>query len=156
MRCTVCRRPETDLGSYDNRTAGYRAVGKGKSLRIECRIPGILQSVDHLSRFLTLKTGADVNPYLAFAASLASGIEGIKQKIEPPACFNGNIYEARQIPEVSKSLITSVNCFENSEFTRESFGKDVVEHYSNFYRKEYEAFNKSVTDWERIRYFEMI
>ncbi|XXQ30011.1 GS catalytic domain-containing protein [Plasmodiophora brassicae] len=125
--------------SYDNRTAGYRAVGKGKSLRIECRIPG-----------------ADVNPYLVFAASLASGLEGIKQKLEPPPCFNGNIYEARQIPEVAKTLPAAVSAFESSEFAREAFGDDVVEHYARFYQSEFETFNKTVTDWERKRYFEMI
>jgi glutamine synthetase len=54
-----------------------------RSLRIECRIPG-----------------ADVNPYLAFAASLASGLDGIKNKIEPPAYFEGNVYEAQTLPQV--------------------------------------------------------
>ncbi len=58
--------------------AGYRVVGSGKSLRIECRIPG-----------------ADVNPYLAFAASLASGLAGIEQKLSPPEMFQGDIYQVR-------------------------------------------------------------
>jgi glutamine synthetase len=53
--------------SHDNRTASFRVVGKGPSLRIECRIPG-----------------ADCNPYLCFAAALASGLDGIANKIEPP------------------------------------------------------------------------
>lgn len=48
-----------NIRSPDNRTAGFRIVGAGKALRIECRIPG-----------------ADVNPYLAFAGSLAAGLEG--------------------------------------------------------------------------------
>ena len=67
--------------SYDNRTAGFRVVGKGQSLRIECRIPG-----------------ADVNPYLAFAAALASGLDGIKNKIEPPDIFEGDMYAAAGLP----------------------------------------------------------
>ena len=53
--------------SHDNRTAGFRVVGEGNGLRIECRIPG-----------------ADCNPYLAFAAALASGLDGIGKRIEPP------------------------------------------------------------------------
>ncbi|HFQ93397.1 MAG TPA: glutamine synthetase, partial [Anaerolineae bacterium] len=57
--------------SYDNRTAGFRVVGRGDSLRIECRIPG-----------------ADVNPYLGFAAALASGLDGIANQIEPPPIFS--------------------------------------------------------------------
>lgn len=109
-----------------------------------------------LAMMLITFEGADVNPYLVFAASLASGLEGIKQKLEPPPCFNGNIYEARQIPEVAKTLPAAVSAFESSEFAREAFGDDVVEHYARFYQSEFETFNKTVTDWERKRYFEMI
>src|SRR5260221_3993332 len=63
--------------SSDNRTAGFRVVGEGQNLRIECRI-----------------AGADANPYLALAPSLASGLDGIANKIEPPACFVGAVSAA--------------------------------------------------------------
>ena len=125
--------------SYDNRTAGFRVVGKEQSLRIECRIPG-----------------ADSNPYLAFAAALASGLDGIKNKIEPPDIFEGDIYEARHLPRVPYTLEHAVDHFESSDFTKQTFGKDVVEHYAHFFRTEIESFNQSVTDWERKRYFERI
>lgn len=125
--------------SYDNRTAGFRVVGKGSSLRIECRIPG-----------------ADCNPYLAFAASLASGLDGIKNKIEPPVCFEGDIYAAKHLPRVPYTLQESVEKFANSDFSKNTFGHDVVEHYAHFFQKEIEAYNRSVTDWERKRYFERI
>jgi glutamine synthetase len=125
--------------SYDNRTAGFRVVGKGESLRIECRIPG-----------------ADCNPYLAFAASLASGLDGIKNKIEPPECFIGDIYAAAHLPRVPYSLAEATSLFENSAFAKETFGEDVVKHYSHFFRTEQKAYDKSVTDWERKRYFEQI
>jgi len=125
--------------SYDNRTAGFRVVGKGESLRIECRIPG-----------------ADCNPYLAFAAALASGLDGIKNKIEPPDIFEGDIYEARHLPRVPYTLEQAVDNFEASEFAKQAFGADVVEHYSHFFRTEIQNFNESVTDWERKRYFERI
>lgn len=125
--------------SYDNRTAGFRVVGKGPSLRIECRIPG-----------------ADCNPYLAFAASLASGLDGIRNRIEPPACFEGDIYAASHLPRVPYTLEQAVDKFENSAFAKEAFGAAVVEHYSHFFRTEVAAFNSSVTDWERKRYFERI
>eukprot|EP00455_Lapot_gusevi_P027218 TRINITY_DN287_c0_g1_i5.p1 TRINITY_DN287_c0_g1~~TRINITY_DN287_c0_g1_i5.p1 ORF type:complete len:525 (+),score=211.83 TRINITY_DN287_c0_g1_i5:46-1575(+) len=131
--------PTRLVWSYDNRTAGYRVVGSGKSLRIECRIPG-----------------ADVNPYLAFAASLASGLDGIRNKIEPPPYFAGNIYEARHLPHVPMTLRDSVARFRNSEFAKQAFGADVVEHYAHFYQNEVDAFDKVVTDWERKRYFEQI
>jgi len=125
--------------SYDNRTAGFRVVGKGSSLRIECRIPG-----------------ADCNPYLAFAASLASGLDGIKNKIEPPAIFEGDIYSAKHLPRVPYTLNEAVALFEKSKFAKKTFGKSVVEHYAHFYKKEIEAFANAVTDWERKRYFERI
>lgn len=125
--------------SYDNRTAGFRVVGKGSSLRIECRIPG-----------------ADCNPYLAYAAALASGLDGIANQIEPPAIFEGDIYSAQQLPRVPYTLEHAVNHFSNSEFSKRAFGAEVVEHYTHFFRTEIESFNRHVTDWERKRYFERI
>ena len=125
--------------SYDNRTAGFRVVGAGESLRIECRVPG-----------------ADCNPYLAYAAALASGLDGIAQGIEPPDIFEGDIYAARHLPRVPYTLEQAVDIFESSEFAQRAFGADVVEHYAHFFRTEVESFRGAVTDWERKRYFERI
>jgi glutamine synthetase len=125
--------------SYDNRTAGFRVVGKDESLRIECRIPG-----------------ADCNPYLVYAAALASGLDGIEQKTEPPAIFEGDIYAAQHLPRVPHTLRDAADLFEKSPFARQALGEEVVEHYLHFYRKEQEAYDKAVTDWERQRYFERI
>lgn len=125
--------------SYDNRTAGFRVVGKGQSLRIECRIPG-----------------ADCNPYLAFAASLASGLDGIRRKTEPPPIFEGDIYSAQHLPRVPYSLREATELFANSAFAQAAFGPAVVEHYTHFYRNEQQSFDRVVTDWERKRYFERI
>ena len=125
--------------SHDNRTAGFRIVGRGDSLRIECRIPG-----------------ADCNPYLAFAGALASGLDGIKNKIEPPEIFDGDIYKAGDVPLVPKTLSEAIDIFENSAFIKNSFGESVQKHYSHFFRNEQQAFDKAVTDWERKRYFERI
>jgi glutamine synthetase len=125
--------------SHDNRTAGFRVVGRGSSLRIECRIPG-----------------ADTNPYLAFAGSLASGLDGIANKIEPPEAFTGDIYAASSLPRVPYTLEQAVDTFESSAFAKEALGTEVVEHYRHFYRSEQKAFERAVTDWERRRYFERI
>jgi glutamine synthetase len=125
--------------SYDNRTAGFRVVGSGASLRIECRIPG-----------------ADCNPYLAFAASLASGMDGIRRRIEPPPCFEGDIYAARELPLVPESLPQANARFRESAFARAAFGDAVVDHYAHFFESEQLAYAKAVTDWERRRYFERI
>ena len=125
--------------SYDNRTAGFRVVGDDQSLRIECRIPG-----------------ADCNPYLAFAASLASGLDGVRNRIEPPECFTGDVYAARHLPRVAYTLRDATEAFAASEFARRTFGNEVVEHYSHFFRTEESSFRTAVTDWERRRYFERI
>jgi glutamine synthetase len=125
--------------SYDNRTAGFRVVGHGKSLRIECRIPG-----------------ADTNQYLAYAAMLASGMDGIKNKIAPPPIFQGDVYSARNLNHVPRTLRDSIEGMEKSDFVREAFGEDVIEHYLHFYRTEQSLYDNAVTTWERARYFEQI
>ncbi len=125
--------------SYDNRTAGFRVVGGGPSLRIECRIPG-----------------ADCNPYLAFAASLASGLDGVANHIEPPECFTGDIYAARHLTRVAYTLGEATDAFASSDFTKRAFGADVVEHYTHFFQTEESSYRSAVTDWERRRYFERI
>ena len=125
--------------SYDNRTAAFRVVGRGPGLRIECRIPG-----------------ADCNPYLAFAAALASGLDGIRNRIEPPECFTGDMYAARHLPRLPATLREATDRFAASEFAARAFGQDVVEHYTHFFTTEQTAFHRAVTDWERRRYFERI
>jgi glutamine synthetase len=123
--------------SYDNRTAGFRIVGHGSSLRIECRT-----------------AGADANVYLAFAATLAAGLDGIANQIEPPDAFDGDVYGAQNLPQVPHSLNEAIAALNESQFARETFGNDVIEHYLHFFRTEQRKFDAVVTDWERKRYFE--
>ncbi|HET7433641.1 MAG TPA: glutamine synthetase family protein [Thermoanaerobaculia bacterium] len=123
--------------SYDNRTAGFRIVGHGSSLRIECRT-----------------AGADANPYLAFAATLAAGLDGIENEIEPPDAFEGDVYGALELPQVPHSLPEAIRALEESQFARDVFGENVIEHYLHFFRTEQRKFDAAVTDWERRRYFE--
>ncbi len=125
--------------SYDNRTAGVRVVGAGPSLRIECRIPG-----------------ADCNPYLALAGLLAAGLDGLAERTEPPPPFVGDVYSARDLPHVPRSLDEATELFVASPFAKAAFGPAVVDHYAHFFRTEWEAFARAVTDWERRRYFERI
>jgi len=123
----------------DNRTAGFRVVGEGPSLRIECRIPG-----------------ADTNPYLAFAASLGAGLAGIEEKVEPPDIFVGDVYAATELPHVPRSLNEAIGRLRSSDFARSTFGEEVVEHYARAAEVEVQAASNAVTDWERARYFERI
>ena len=130
--------PTTLAWSYDNRTAGFRIVGEGSSLRIECRIPG-----------------ADCNPYLAFAAALASGLDGIKNQTEPPAMLRGDAYKATA-GKLPTRMGDAIESFRSSDFAREAFGAEVVDHYVHHMESERAAYERAVTDWERDRYFEQI
>ncbi|MCH8050841.1 MAG: glutamine synthetase [Chloroflexi bacterium] len=125
--------------SEDNRTAGFRVIGSGASRRIECRLPG-----------------ADCNPYLVYAAVLASGLDGIANKTEPPAEFVGDVYQAQDLPRVPSTLREAATAFAKSDFAREAFGAEVHEHYSHFFDVEATQYDNAVTDWERWRYFERI
>ncbi|MEY3019966.1 MAG: hypothetical protein RLZZ272_950 [Actinomycetota bacterium] len=125
--------------SHDNRTAGFRVVGSGSSLRIECRIPG-----------------ADVNPYLAYAGALAAGLDGIERSIEPPPMFSGDVYQAADLPRIPRDLAEATERFAGSAFVAERLGAEVQEHYAHFLRLEHAAYSAAVTDWERARYFERV
>lgn len=125
--------------SRDNRTAGFRVVGSGSDLRIECRIPG-----------------ADCNPYLAYAATLASGIAGIEQQLALPPAFRGDVYQAAELPRVPGSLEQAVPAFRASTVVRDAFGDAVVDHYAHAHDVEVAAHRAAVTEWERSRYFERI
>jgi glutamine synthetase len=121
----------------DNRTCGFRVVGHGQSRRVECRIPG-----------------ADANPYLAFAALLAAGLDGIENKIDPGPELKGNAYEAGEAEAFPASLREAVGLWEKSDFAKSAFGDAVHKHYLNYGQLEQGLFDKVVTDYERRRMFE--
>lgn len=129
--------PTKAVWSRDNRTAGFRMVGAGPSLRAECRIPG-----------------ADVNPYLAFAALLAGGVHGVESSLELMPAYEGNAYEATHLRDVPTSLREALEALDDSRALRDAFGDEVIDHYVHAGRWEQAEFERRVTDWERIRYFE--
>ena len=128
--------PTTLAWGNDNRTCGFRIVGHGASKRVETRIPG-----------------GDVNPYLAFAAIIAAGLHGIENELEPGPALEGNAYEseADRFPSTMREAIMAL---ELGTMARHAFGDQVVDHYLNYAHTEQALFDKTVTDWERMRYFE--
>ncbi len=120
----------------DNRTCAYRLVGHGLSLRPENRVPG-----------------GDVNPYLATAAMIAAGLEGIEHEMPLEPAMEGNAYSGPG-PRVPSTLRDALDAWEHSQLARKAFGNDVVEHYANGARVELAAFDAAVTDWELYRGFE--
>ncbi len=129
--------PTTIGWGIDNRTLGFRKVGHGQGTRVECRVPG-----------------SDANTYLAFAATIAGGLHGIRNKIEPPEPFQGSGYDEHDLPRIPWNLVDAIDLWEGSAVAKEVFGEEVHYHLLNCARQEWMAFNRAVTDWELTRYFE--
>lgn len=130
--------PTRLVWALDNRTAGFRICGAGtKSVRVECRIGG-----------------ADLNPYLALAALIAAGINGIERNLVPGPAFAGDAYRAAEVPEVPKTLRAAIAAMRGSVMLKEAFGEEVLEHYAHTAEWEQLEYDRRVTDWELRRGFE--
>jgi glutamine synthetase len=130
--------PTRAIWSVDNRTAGFRLCGEhSKAIRVECRIGG-----------------ADLNPYLAFAALLAAGLAGIEQKLDPGPAFVGDAYRGKRLQEIPGTLREATACLRNSKMLRAALGDEVVDHYVHAAEWEQLEYDRRVTDWELKRGFE--
>ncbi len=130
--------PTAVAWGHDNRTCSMRVVGHGPSLRVENRLPG-----------------ADVNPYLALSAMIAAGLHGIDSELELEAEQTGNAYES-DAPRVPHNIYDARDLFAGSEVAKDAFGEEMVDHYLNRAQVEIDAFEATVTDWERYRGFERL
>jgi len=141
--------PTTLTWGVDNRTTALRALTSGKNAaRLETRV-----------------CGSDTNPYLAFAACLASGLYGVRKnmKLKQPMT-RGNGYEEFSYGKLPTSLQAATQAMKKSKLAKDLFGKGFVEHFTKTREwevKEYKknvkkATAKEVTNWELQRYFEII
>ncbi len=131
--------PTKTIWSMDNRTAGYRVCGESsKSVRVECRVGG-----------------GDLNPYLAIAAEIAAGIDGINNKLELAAAYVGDAYESgSEVEEIPSTLREATVALSESAMLREAFSDEVIDHYVHAARWEQAEYDRRVTDWEVQRGFE--
>ena len=130
--------PTKAVWSADNRTAGFRVCGEHtKAVRVECRIPG-----------------SDVNPYLACAALLAAGLDGIEKKMELEPELKGDMYSAKGIREIPHNLREAADLLNQSTMLRAAFGDDVVDHYHHAAQWEISETDRVVTDFELQRLLE--
>jgi len=130
--------PTKAIWSRDNRTAGFRVCGESsKAIRVECRIGG-----------------ADLNPYLAFAALLAAGIAGIKNKMPLETEYVGDAYQGASLREVPKTLSEAIETMRQSEMLRDALGDEVVDHYLRAAEWEQSEYDREVTNYEVRRGFE--
>ncbi len=133
--CVGMFAPTKAVWSLDNRTAGYRVCGEGtKAVRVECRVGG-----------------ADLNPFLAMAALLAAGLDGIEKKMELEPAMAGDVYKAGRARDIPKNLRDAAKLLKRSAMLRAAMGDDVVEHYQRAAEWEVEEQDRIVTDWELKR-----
>jgi len=95
-----------------------------------------------------------VNPYLAIAATIAAGLHGIENRLALEPAFSGNAYASDKIREVPKTLRDAVAALDGSKALRKAMGDDVIDHYVHAARWEQAEYDRRVTDWELVRYFE--
>ncbi|MCF6224294.1 MAG: glutamine synthetase family protein [Flavobacteriaceae bacterium] len=134
--------PTTASWGVDNRTCALRAIlGGENSQRVEYRI-----------------SAADINPHLALAAALGSGIWGIENKIEPTKPIQGNAYDVSMSKEflLPRNLSQAAMQFKSSAVARDLFGDTFVDHYAHTRLWEDDQQHAAITDWQLKRYFEII
>jgi glutamine synthetase len=133
--------PVKPTWGVDNRTATFRVLpGSPKATRLETRAPG-----------------ADMNPYLAVAAVLAAGLDGVEKgrKLTTRPITGTNV-GAENVPRAPRSLIETTRVFRDSRVARDWFGDDFVEHFAATREWEWRQWQDAVTDWELRRYFEIV
>jgi glutamine synthetase len=136
--CVGMFAPTKAVWSTDNRTAGFRVCGEGtKGVRVECRIGG-----------------ADLNPYLAMAALLAAGLDGVEKKMELEPEMKGDMYQAGGVREIPKTLRAAAERMAGSAMLRAAFGDDVIDHYHHAAQWEISEMDRVVTDFEVSRLLE--
>ena len=123
----------------DDRSVVIRVVGQGETLRVEHRFPG-----------------ADANPYLAAAAIIAAGLEGIASRRDPGPPVEGNADAQHDLPRPPASLGEALAALESTGFVKSAFGSAVATHFAAHARAEREATLTEVTDWELRRGFETV
>ncbi|MEO8858570.1 MAG: glutamine synthetase family protein [Burkholderiaceae bacterium] len=133
--------PVKPTWGIDNRTASFRVIaGSPKATRLETRCPG-----------------ADVNPYLAMAAVIAAGLDGVEKGLKltaPP--ITGTNLGAEHIARAPRTLIETTRIFEKSTIARDWLGDGFVDHFAATRDWEWRQWLDAVTDWEMKRYFEII
>ena len=125
----------------ENRTTALRVINHtAEGTRLETRVPG-----------------ADTNPYLSLAASLASGLYGIENKLVLDiAPVSGSAYENQALQKLPKTLQEATNAMKASTIAKTLFGEPFVDHFIKTREWEWRQFSQKVTDWELKRYFEII
>ena len=124
---------------YENRTTCFRIVGHDAgSLRVENRLPG-----------------ADTNPYLTVAATLAAGVAGIVEKIEPDPETLGSGYAQTPPRDFARSMPEAIDRLAGSAFAKDWLGPRFVEGFTATRASQHDEFRRKVPDVELARFFDL-
>ncbi|MDR6958788.1 glutamine synthetase [Pseudomonas brassicacearum] len=130
--CHPFASPNNACWSHDNRSAGLRIPASSPvARRVENRLPG-----------------ADANPYLAIAASLAAGLYGIEHRLEPSAAIQGE-FEVPDNLSLPCTLHAALERLKRSHLAKELFGTEFIEGYIASKALELTSFFDEITPWER-------
>ena len=130
--------PVNVVWGRDNRTTGFRLVGRGPGLHVEDRFPG-----------------GDMNAYLTYAAMMGAGLYGIEHELAARPRVQGQRLPGDGRRSGCRGPCTRRSAeLERSEAAVEIFGQDVVDHYLNAARVEQETYDSIVHPWDRERYLE--
>jgi glutamine synthetase len=154
------------VNSYKRIVPGYEApvyvcwAQLNRSAMI--RIPSHTQGRDASTRAELRFPDPSCNPYLAFAAMLAAGLDGIERELECPAPVNNmNIYEmadaelaAEGIHQLPGSLAEALRELEGNEVIKQALGPELYEAFTRAKWAEWDAYRTRVTDWEIEYYLE--
>lgn len=151
------------VNSYKRLVPGYEApvyVAWSASNRSPMiRIP----SARGLSTRLELRSvDASTNPYLAFAAVLEAGLDGIKNGIEPPKSVDRNIYvmdederAAAGIADLPSTLHNALKEFQTDPTMKKALGPHIYQSFLEAKRLEWASYRQQVSEWERDQYMEL-
>jgi glutamine synthetase len=133
--------PTSATWGFENRTCALRVIGgSANSQRVEYRIGA-----------------ADINPYIALAAAIGSGLWGMENQIEPDEAIVGSSYDQEPAERALPSTLwEAAQRLKGSEAARALFGSEFVEHYAATREWEEREARKAITDWQLARYFEII
>lgn len=134
----------------------YRAHGPNNRT-LMCRLPGN-------RRCLELRVADSIcNHYLGIAMTIAAGLNGVREKLDPGPMVDFNTYDHTEeelaelgVPRLPRSLPEALDAFANDDLAQQVFGKEFHETFVNYKRDEYAAYHHSISEWEHRKYLHLL
>ncbi len=154
------------VNSYKRLVVGYEApvyicwAHRNRSALI--RVPRYSRGRERATRLELRCPDPSCNPYLAFAAMLKAGLQGIKEKIEPPGPVEEDVYEFDDrklakfyIQTLPENLNEAIEEFEKSELMKKTLGEHIFSKFLVAKKAEWDLYRMQISEWERQRYMDI-